>query len=144
MSDQNKTVTEEDILTLLKSLSNGNTGVTIEHISPFLRNMPENISITVLSQLVNFASNQVGIWGSEWAFSPANLPNTIAKAEPERWGKLRASWVDLLLEQVPDLKETQKHQQELTEFGHHLKRRLEAVSSLFCKISSGLYSQRFS
>jgi hypothetical protein len=125
MSEQNKTSSESDILTFLESLSNGNIGVTIEHISPFLRNMPENISVTALNQLVIFASDQVGIWGAEWAFSPANAPNTTAKAESARWDKLRAGWVDLLLAQVPDLRETQKHIQEYTEFGHYLKLRLD-------------------
>ncbi|MBI4824820.1 MAG: hypothetical protein HY807_00145 [Nitrospirae bacterium] len=141
MSEQTGSNSERDTLTQLQSLSNSNRGITIEEIAPFLKSLPENISMPVLHALINLGSNQVGIWKSQWLFSFANSPNTTAKAESERWSNVRDKWLDLLSELAPDLRELLQRQNKLTEFGHHLTRSLDYNKTKpFKRITSSILS----
>jgi hypothetical protein len=78
--------------------------VTIEKFRAFLKDTPENkMSIVQLNQIVNFASEQVGIWEAAYSFSPAHSPNIGAKNESEQWEDLWKAWSALLVEHAPDL-----------------------------------------
>ena len=79
----------KEILSHLQALATGKSAVPFEHFDRLRKRTSETtMTPSELNELVNFASDQVGMWQAEWFFSPANLPNTSAKAESEQWEKL--------------------------------------------------------
>jgi hypothetical protein len=82
------------------------------------------MSVAQLDQIVNFASDQVGIWKAEYSFSPAYSPNAAAKAESERWEQLWGAWLDMLLGAVPDVAEQTHLRHRLVVAKHSLEKSL--------------------
>jgi hypothetical protein len=103
MKDQSQSGSDNDLATRLESLSNETRGVTVDRFHALLKTMPEKMSPAELNQIINFASDQVGIWEAEYSFSPITSPHITAKAESELWAELWEAWSDMLLNLVPDV-----------------------------------------
>jgi hypothetical protein len=128
MDDQPKFNSEGDLAARLASLANGTSRVTIEDFEALLKNIPERISATVLNQIINFASDQVGIWEAEYSFSSASSPNTAARAESERWEQLWGTWSDVLLKLAPDVADQIHRRHRLIVAKHSVEKSLQYTS----------------
>jgi hypothetical protein len=128
MEDQPGGATDITFENRLEALTTQTAGVTIEEFSAFLKNTPERkMAIKHLNQIVNFASEQVGVWEAAYSFSPADSPDVGAKNESEQWEELWKTWSALLLEQVPDLMDKVNRRHRLIVAGHSV------ATSLQCK-----------
>ena len=103
MEDQSTTTIDNDLASRLDTLSAKTGAVTVERFRVFLKDMPEKMSIVQLNQILNFASEQVGVWEAAFSFSPAHSPNLNAKAESEQWEQLWNAWSNMLLELAPEI-----------------------------------------
>jgi hypothetical protein len=125
MSDQTNFNSMEEILSHLQALATGNSGVPFEQFDQLRKRTSEaTMTPSELNQLVNFASDQVGIWQSEWVFSSSDFPDTSAKAESEQWEKLWEVSSNMLIEQVPEIKEQNDQKHQLNILRCHMSQRL--------------------
>jgi hypothetical protein len=86
------------------------------------------MSTTVLDQIINFASDQVGIWEAEYLFSSASSPNTAARAESERWEQLWGTLSDVLLQLAPDIADLIHRRHRLLVFKPSFEKSLQYTS----------------
>ncbi|MBK5275339.1 MAG: hypothetical protein JJE30_09850 [Desulfuromonadales bacterium] len=114
-----------DLLQYLQSQKTSSVGVPIKDVSCLLDGRPDNISVTELNELVKFASNQVGIWESEWMFSPSESPHLTAKEESEHWSKLWETWFETLSELIPDMKEQSERLHSLSVIQYQLSKSVD-------------------
>jgi hypothetical protein len=121
-------VSDSDLTARLESLSDGTKGVTVDSLQSLLKTMPQNMSATELNQIMNFASDQVGIWEAEYSFSSVTSPRIDAKAESELWAELWAAWSDMLLELVPDIAEKIHRRHRLIVAQHSIKKSLHYMA----------------
>ena len=129
MEDQPRGATNTTFEDRLEALTTQTAGVAIEKFRAFLKDTPENkISIEQLNQIVNFASEQVGIWEAAYSFSSAHSPNIGAKNESEQWEELWKAWSALLLEQVPDLSDKVNHRHRLIVAGRSVETSIQHKS----------------
>lgn len=112
-----------DLLEYLQSQPSG-TAITAESVERILQEIPDTLTPTELNALVKFASNQTGIWGSEWMFSPASSPKLSARTESERWSQLWESWLKTLSELAPEIKVQSERLHSLTVFQYHMEKRI--------------------
>ena len=85
----------------LKALTTHGTGGSFDKFSIFLKvNLVNDVSFMQMDQIVNFASEQHGIWQTAYAFSPAHSPDVSAKNESKYWEELQKIWSALLVEQA--------------------------------------------
>lgn len=64
----------------LKALTTHGSGVSFDKFSIFLKvNLVNDVSFMQMDQIVNFASEQHGIWQTAYAFSPAHSSDVSAK-----------------------------------------------------------------
>jgi len=124
MKDQSTATADNDLVSRLEALSTGGAGVTVDSFEVLLKNMPEKMSVSQLNQIINFASEQVGIWEAEYSFSPAYSPNAAAKAESERWEHLWGAWSEMFLKLTPDLTEQIHRRHGLIVAQHSVERSL--------------------
>lgn len=130
MKDHQLTPTADcDLAGGLEALSTGAAGVTVQSFEGLLKSMPEEMSVAQLNQILNFASDQVGIWKAEYLFSPAYSPDAAAKAESERWEQLRGALLDSLLELVPDVEELTHSKHRLSDAQHIMDKSLHRMDN---------------
>ncbi len=128
MDDQPKFDADGNLAARLTSLANGMSRVMTEDFEVLLKNMPEQVSTTALNQIINFASDQVGIWEAEYSFSSAISPNTVARAESERWAQLWGTWSDVLLKLAPDVADQIHRRHRLIVAKHSVEKSLQYTS----------------
>jgi len=115
---------DNDLAGRLEALSVGATGVTVHSFEGLFKNMPEEMSVAQLNQIINFASDQVGIWEAAYSFSSAYSPNAAAKAESERWEQLWGAWLDMFLKLIPDVAEQAHRRHRLIVLQHSIEKGL--------------------
>lgn len=115
-----------DFLTRLESLANGRTRVPYREFESLLKELGNaSIPVSHLHQVLNFTSDQLGLWEAQWLFSPAHSPNTLAKTEVEGWRILWQALFDSLAEKVPDTRALLEREQQLRLLQHSLERGVE-------------------
>jgi hypothetical protein len=115
-----------DFLTRLESLANGRTRVPYREFESLFKELGNaSIPVSHLHQVLNFTSDQLGLWEAQWLFSPAHSPNTLAKTEVERWRILWQALFDSLAEKVPDTRALLEREQQLRLLQHSLQRGVE-------------------
>jgi len=125
MDDEKKDSTY-DITARMRSLANGNKGVSYRDLEQVLREREDiNITISELRQIVTFATNQFGFWMAEWLFSPVQRPNTIAKGEIDGWRLLLRVCTDELVKKVPEVREHLEREKNMVFLRHSLERRID-------------------
>ena len=111
-----------DITARMRNLSNGRKGVSYRDLERLVREMGD-ITVSELKEVVTFATDQYSFWSAEWLFSPADHPNTLAKAEIDGWRPLLDVCTDELVKRVPKVKELLEEQKELCLLQHVIQRR---------------------
>jgi len=118
---------ENDLASRLEALSSQMAGVTIERFKVFLKDVPEKMSVVELKQILDLASEQVGIWEAAYSFSPAHSPNVDARSESEQWEQLWNTWSTLLIERAPAIADDVRRKHRL------IVARRSVEASLQCK-----------
>lgn len=114
-----------ELLSDLRSLASPKSGVTFEHFEQLRHEASERtMTPAQLHELINFVSDQVGMWQAKWFFSLSNSPNTAAKTESEQWEQLWRVCSNILSEQVPDLGEQIERRHRLNLLRHHMAQRV--------------------
>jgi len=111
-----------DIPTRMRNLSNGNKGLSYQDFKQTLKET-RYLPIDEFQEVVTFATDQYSFWSAEWLFSPADHPNTLAKAEIDGWRPLLDVCTDELVKRVPKVKELLEEQKELCLLQHVIQRR---------------------
>ena len=115
----------KELLSHLKALATKESGVTFEHFEQLRKETSERkMTPAQFHEFINFVSDQVGIWQAKWFFSSNNSPNTAAKTESEQWDQLWGVCSNILLEQIPDLREQIDRRHQLNVLRHHMAQRL--------------------
>jgi len=117
---------DRDFLARLESLTNRHTGVPYRDFASLLKELGNSsMPVSDLHQVLNFTSDQLGLWEAQWLFSPAHSPNTLAKTEAEGWRILWQALFDSLAEKVPDTRALLEREQQLRLLHHSLERGVE-------------------
>ena len=120
MDDKQTNNAGHGLLAQLEILANGRTRVPCRDFEHML-NKEENASIPVsdLHKFLNFACDQLGVWQTDWLFSPVHFPNSVAKTEMEEWRILWQAFFNNLVEQFPDTRDLLERDNVLTYFNIH-------------------------
>ena len=105
-------------------LCNKADGVSHKEIIPLLDKM-KNINVEQLRKVVDFTFRQYSYWETEYAFSPINNPNTLAKNESQEWETISGTFRDLLVETAPEVGNLISKQQDYILIKCLIQRRMD-------------------
>jgi len=128
MEDQQTIPKERNLLALLELHFKGTSGVKHEDFERVLKELTKKFGDATLSEwhkVFNFASDQVGFWGTEWLFSSVDSPDTVAQAEFKGWVIVSRGFMNALVERVPRLRGEIEREHELASLRHTMERRID-------------------
>jgi hypothetical protein len=126
MADEPSPTSDNDLMARLELLTSEGHGVSCRDFECMItKDEHTSMTLSELRNLFEFACDQLGHWETEWLFSFADSPNSVANTEREGWTVLRRAFFDLLVREIPDLRESLDSLQRRILLQHSLERRVE-------------------
>jgi len=126
MNDRRSVDPEKDLIKRVKSLSNGETGVSYQDFERVVRdNAPSDIKVSGRHEITSFASNQLGHWQAEYFFSMAHDPNSTAQAEMAGWKIICRDCLEALKNRIPLVGDQLEKKHNLIVLQHSLKQAID-------------------
>ncbi|SPF51283.1 hypothetical protein SBDP1_910022 [Syntrophobacter sp. SbD1] len=119
---------DDELLAQLKLLTNDSKGVPYQEFERILKHLlkeKEDISVSELNKVCDFACKQLGCWKAEWLFSPAGSPNNIAQTQTDGWRIFYEEIFDALVKEAQDVREALEGLRAKILLSHLIEQRIE-------------------